>query len=46
VLNKRKDQLDFKKSLLIGVSFFFILFLMIYPNFLLQLTYDATISIY
>lgn len=46
VLNKRKDQLDFKKSLLIGVSFFFILFLMISPNFLLQLTYDATISIY
>lgn len=50
VLNKRNsnffDRLDFKKSLLIGVSFFFILFLMASPNLLLQLTYDATISIY
>lgn len=50
VLNKRNseffDRLDFKKSLLIGVSFFFILFLMVSPNLLLQLTYDATISIY
>ena len=49
VLNKRSptiDRLDLKKSLLIGVSFFLILFLMVSPNLLLQLTYDATISIY
>lgn len=46
VLNKKNDQLNFKKSLLIGVSFFFILFLMVSPNFLLQLAYNATIGIY
>ena len=50
VLNKRHpqffDRLDLKKSLLIGGSLFLILFLMISPNLFLQLTYDATISIY
>lgn len=46
ILNKKDNQLDFKKSLLIGVSFYLILFLMVSPNPLLLLAYNATISIY
>lgn len=45
VLNREK-RVDLSKSLLIGFTFFIILFLMISPNFLLQITHDATISLY
>jgi len=34
------------KSMLIGVTFFIILLLMACPNFLLQITHGATISLY
>lgn len=46
ILGNKKNQLNFKRSLLIGVSFYFILFLMISPNFLLQIAHDATIGIF
>ena len=45
VLNREK-RVDLSKSLLIGSTFFIILFIMIAPNFLLQITHDATISLY
>lgn len=45
VLRKEK-RINLSKSLLIGFTFFIILFLMISPNFLLQITHDATISLY
>ena len=43
---KKEKQIDFRKSVLIGLTFFIILFLIISPNFLLQITHDATISLY
>lgn len=43
---KKENQVDFSKSVLIGLTFFIILFLIISPNFLLQITHDATISLY
>lgn len=43
---KKEKQIDFSKSVLIGLTFFIILFLIISPNFLLQITHDATISLY
>ena len=43
---KKENQVDFSKSALIGLTFFIILFLIISPNFLLQITHDATISLY
>lgn len=43
---KKEKRVDLSKSLLIGSTFFIILFLMISPNFLLQITHDATISLY
>nr|ATI10789.1 NADH dehydrogenase subunit 2 [Plenaster craigi] len=43
---KKDKNVDLSKSLLIGSTFFVILFLMISPNFLLQITQDATISLY
>ena len=45
VLNREKG-VDSSKSLLIGFTFLIILFLMISPNFLLQITHDTTISLY
>lgn len=39
-------RVDFSKSVVAGLTFFLILFLMISPNFLLQITHDATISLY
>ena len=45
VLN-RESGVDFTKSILIGVTLFLILFFMICPNFLLQITHDATICLY
>uniref|UniRef100_A0AAU8HQ23 NADH:ubiquinone reductase (H(+)-translocating) n=1 Tax=Demospongiae sp. TaxID=2813625 RepID=A0AAU8HQ23_9METZ len=45
VLRKEK-RINLSKSLLIGFTFFIILFLMISPNFLLQITHDAAISLY
>jgi len=43
---KKEKRVDFSKSVLIGLTFFIILFLIISPNFLLQITHDATISLY
>ena len=43
---KKEKRIDFSKSVLIGFTFFMVLFLIISPNFLLQITHDATISLY
>ena len=43
---KKERVMELSKSMLIGATFFIILFLMAFPNFLLQITHDATISIY
>nr|QRG31967.1 NADH dehydrogenase subunit 2 [Pseudosuberites sp. CY-2021] len=43
---KKEKRIDLSKSIIIGVTFFIILFLIVSPNFLLQLTHDATISLY
>lgn len=43
---KKEKRIDFSKSVLIGITFFVILFLIISPSFLLQITHDATISLY
>ena len=43
---KKEREMELSKSMLIGVTFFIILFLMVSPNFLLQITHDATISLY
>ena len=43
---KKERLMDLCKSMLIGITFYIILFLMTLPNFLLQITHDATISIY
>ena len=43
---KKDKVMELSKSLVIGFTFFIILFLMASPNFLLQITHDATISLY
>lgn len=43
---KKEKVMELSKSILIGWTFFIILFLMVSPNFLLQITHDATISLY
>ena len=43
---KKERVMELSKSMLIGGTFFIILFLMVSPNFLLQITHDATISLY
>ncbi len=43
---KKEIRIDFSKSAIIGATFFIILFLIVSPSFLLQLTHDATISLY
>ena len=43
---KKERAMELSKSLLIGFTFFIILFVMASPNFLLQITRDATISLY
>ena len=43
---KKERVMELSKSMLIGVTLFVILFLMVFPNFLLQITHDATISLY
>lgn len=43
---KKEKVMELSKSILIGWTFFIILFLMASPNFLLQITHDATISLY
>nr|YP_009093888.1 NADH dehydrogenase subunit 2 [Poecillastra laminaris]AIT59115.1 NADH dehydrogenase subunit 2 [Poecillastra laminaris] len=43
---KKERVMEFSKSMLIGGTLFIILFLMASPNFLLQITHDATISLY
>ncbi len=45
VLIKQKN-INFSKSVIIGITFFIILFLIISPNFLLQVTHNAAISLY
>ena len=42
---KKERVMELSKSLLIGGTFFIILFMMVCPNFLLQITHDATISL-
>lgn len=43
---KKERVMGLSKSMLIGVTFFIILLLMASPNFLLQITHGATISLY
>ena len=43
---KKERVMELSKSLLIGATFFIILFMMVSPNFILQITHDATISLY
>jgi len=45
ILNKER-RLNLSKSLLIGGTLFIILFIIFSPNFLFQITHDATISLY
>lgn len=45
ILNKPQNE-TFGRSVLMGVCLFVLLFLLISPNFLLQLTHNATISLY
>lgn len=42
----RENRVDLIKSLLIGITFYIILFIMVSPNFLLQITHDAIISLF
>lgn len=43
---KKERAIELSKAILIGVTFFIILFLMVSPNFLLQITHDAAISLF
>nr|CAD5128095.1 nad2 [Tethya citrina] len=43
---KKEQRINLSRSLLIGFTFFMVLFLMIWPSFLLQITHDAVISLY
>lgn len=43
---RKEQRINLSRSLLIGFTFFIILFLMISPSFLLQITHDAGISLY
>ena len=43
---RKEQRINLSRSLLIGFTFFMILFLMISPSFLLQITHDAVISLY
>lgn len=43
---KKEKKINLKKSLLIGATFFILLFLILNPNFLFQITHDATVSLY
>ena len=45
IINKQEKE-TFGRSILMGICLFIILFLLISPNFLLQLTHNATISLY
>ncbi len=38
--------MDLSKSVIIGATLFIVLFLIVSPGFLLQVTLDATISLY
>nr|YP_001633645.1 NADH dehydrogenase subunit 2 [Negombata magnifica]CAM06610.1 NADH dehydrogenase subunit 2 [Negombata magnifica] len=42
----RLEVINLRKSILLGVVFFIILSLMVSPNWVLQMTHDATISLY
>nr|AND97078.1 NADH dehydrogenase subunit 2 [Tethya sp. XMU02001079] len=43
---RREQRINLSRSLLIGFTSFMVLFLMISPSFLLQITHDAVISLY
>lgn len=43
---RKEQRINLSRSLLIGFTFFMVLFLMISPSFLLQITHDAVISLY
>jgi hypothetical protein len=45
ILNKQETE-TFGRSVIMGICLFIVLFLLISPNFLLQLTHNATISLY
>lgn len=40
------EVINLRKSVFLGAIFFIVLFLMVLPNWVLQMTHDATISIY
>jgi NADH:ubiquinone oxidoreductase subunit 2 (subunit N) len=42
----RLEGMNLRKSILLGVVFFMILFLVVSPNWVLQMTHNATISVY
>ena len=42
----RLEVINLRKSVFLGAIFFIVLFLMVLPNWVLQMTHDATISIY
>lgn len=43
---KKDKRIDYSKSLLIGSTFFIILFLMVSPNFFLLISHHATLGLY
>ena len=43
---KKEKNVKFKNSLLIGATFFILLFLIFNPHFLFQITHDAAVSLY
>ena len=43
---RKEQRISLSRSLLIGFTFFIILFLMVSPSFLLQVTHEAAISLY
>nr|CAD1874622.1 nad2 [Tethya wilhelma] len=43
---RKEQRINLSRSLLIGFTSFMVLFLMISPSFLLQITHDAVISLY
>ena len=42
----RLEGMNLRKSILLGVVFFMLLFLVVSPNWVLQMTHNATISVY
>ncbi len=46
VIFKGRRQIDLKRSVLIGWTLFIVLFLIYFPNLILQVTHDGTVSLY